>query len=168
MHRLLEHGQTFFHGDLPEGLAEFRERVTTPNVVYQDVEPALLLPLNARRELLYVAFFGVVAAHRDAFAATRSHHLGCLVNSLGAALGGRLAAHAASRAVDRSSGFAQGTGNAAPGAARGAGNKCNTTFERFHARRCYTRLRSSSSEATSANNAVRTPEFRAWNPAADR
>ena len=68
--RPLQHLLPLGDRELPERPSPFRQRVTAPNVVHQDVEPARF-GTDPREELLHFGFDSVVGAYGDAPAPLR-------------------------------------------------------------------------------------------------
>src|ERR1700751_1627224 len=63
---VFDHAKALLQVELPESFPEFEKRVSAPDCIYQDVQPALFL-LDLREQLLDRARARVVDHHRCAY-----------------------------------------------------------------------------------------------------
>src|SRR6185437_15088140 len=122
LYRAAQQPQAVVQVVFPERGVPLGERVTAPDVVDQQVEPAAFAgdPFDEGADLAGV---GVVGLHGDAGAAGAVDQLGGLVDGLGALHGGRGAGGGPAGDVDGGAGGAQFDGDAAAGTAGGAGDE---------------------------------------------
>jgi len=128
-HGVTLHLETVGQRVLPERARPARQRVTAPERVDEQVEPPLLLLLDARHERGHLLDLGVVDTDGDPAATGGVDQLGRLVDALGALHWRRRLARGASRAVDGRTAGAELDGDAAsrtPGRAR---NERDGSFE---------------------------------------
>src|SRR5580704_3667069 len=130
MNRLTEHPQTFVEVGVPEGLAEFGERVAAPDVVDEDVE-AMVAALDQRDQLFHLRGIGVIDTDRNAAAAGGCDEFGGFFDGFGAAGSAAAFAGTAAGAENGGAGFAEGDGDAASGAASGSGVESDFSMQRF-------------------------------------
>ncbi len=118
-------------GLLPELGAVVEILVATPDIVDQDVEPALLLgdPREQRLDLRVVA---VVAAHGDALAGQLADLIGGLVDRAGQRHGGLALLDGPAGDIDRRAGLAQPERDASANAAAGPGDQRDLPMEIGH------------------------------------
>lgn len=84
VHRLPLQQQAVLEWLLPQRLVPHRQRISTPDVVDQDVEPAVLLGVDPRHQLADPIDVQVVGGHRDAVTAGGGDQFGGLLDGLGA------------------------------------------------------------------------------------
>src|ERR1700757_1323442 len=75
------HLEAFWQIELPEGFPKFQKGIPTPNHIYQDVQPALLL-LNRGDEALDRPPVHMVNDGGDSYPSAHSHSLRCFFNRL--------------------------------------------------------------------------------------
>src|SRR6476620_11213953 len=115
--------------DLPESLPELGERVTTPDVVHEHVQSAMVAP-HAIDQSPHIVLDSVIAAHGNALPTSRRHELGGLVDRLGTIGTAReLTKNRPARAVHGRSLFAQRHGNSASRPARRARDQRDSILE---------------------------------------
>ena len=114
---------------LPDRLVPLEQIFAAPDVVDEDVEPAMVAadPFDQRLHLLGLQMVG---RDRDAMAAQRRHQLGGLLDRLRALVLGKAVARRAAGDIDGGAGGAELGGDAAAGSARGASDKRHFSRQR--------------------------------------
>jgi hypothetical protein len=107
---------------LPHRCAPFDQEIRAPDVVDQNIQPALLA-LDPRDQGLHLSGDQMVGLHGDTEPTRLGHQFGRLFDRLGTIKFGWLGARGAARAVDGGAGGAQFGCDAAAGAAGGAGDQ---------------------------------------------
>jgi hypothetical protein len=79
-----DHAKALLQVELPEGFSKFEERVSPPNGINEEVEPALFLP-DLREQRLDGPRIRVVDHNGDPNPSSRGHALGGLFNRFQAA-----------------------------------------------------------------------------------
>jgi hypothetical protein len=152
---LLEHRESVLEIRLPEGLAEFSERVAAPDVVDENIETLVAAP-NRCGKAFHFGWNCVVDSNGDAAAAGGCDELGSFFNGFGAdgrgwifSSASRSFSRTAAGAVNGGACFAQCDGDASSGAAGGSCDERDFTCERFSWRFavCFGQLRSPAYEA---------------------
>src|SRR6267143_5659108 len=116
--RAFHHLEAFWQVELPEGFAKFQERISSPDVIDQDVELTVLL-LDPGDEPLDGPAVGMVEDGGDAYPSVRRHPLRRFFNRLQShrSASCRISScpRTATRAVHRRAGFSQGYGDSSAG-----------------------------------------------------
>ena len=124
----------FLERVLPERHRPLGERIATPDVVDEDVEPPAVFALDARQQLVDLVWVAVVDPDGDAVSAGGTDQLGGLLDRLGPVHRRPLSSCGAPGDVDGRARGAELGGDAAPGAPRGSGNERDLILKwLFHA-----------------------------------